>query len=163
METRTRLMVGLLALVLAALSLGPSYAHLLEAQPRLEIWSPELWREATVFNGQFRLFAIVGAPVEMATLLVTAIQAWLLRREGPAFRFAASGALLYLLSFITWLLWVAPANSVLATWTPGLLPENFETIRARWESGHMIIAAIKLLGFILIALSVLVRLPREKS
>src|SRR3546814_3517119 len=73
METRARLIVSLLALVLAALSLGPSYVHLLEAQPRLEIWSPELWRETTVFNGQFRLFAIVGAPVEMATLLVTAI------------------------------------------------------------------------------------------
>src|SRR3546814_16153514 len=116
METRARLIVSLLALVLAALSLGPSYVHLLEAQPRLEIWSPELWRETTVFNGQFRLFAIVGAPVEMATLLVTAIHAWLLRREMPAFRFAALGALLSLLSFVTWLLWVATANSCLATW-----------------------------------------------
>ncbi|HEY9555015.1 hypothetical protein [Allosphingosinicella sp.] len=163
METRARLIVSLLALVLAALSLGPSYVHLLEAQPRLEIWSPELWRETTVFNGQFRLFAIVGAPVEMATLLVTAIHAWLLRREKPAFRFAALGALLYLLSFVTWLLWVAPANSVLATWTPGPMAGNFEAVRARWESGHMMIAAIKLLGFILIALSVLVRLPRKKS
>jgi hypothetical protein len=157
------MIVGLLALVLAALSLAPSYAHLLEAQPRLETWSPELWREATVFNGQFRLFAIVGGPVEMATLLATAIHAWLLRREKFAFRLAASGALLYLLSFITWLLWVAPANSVLATWTPGPIPGDFEAIRARWESGHMTIAAIKLLGFILIALSVLVRVPRKAS
>src|SRR3546814_21094703 len=110
METRARLIVSLLALVLAALSLGPSYVHLLEAQPRLEICSPELWRETTVFNGQFRLFAIVGAPVEMATLPLTALPAWLLRREQPDVPFAAPGAVLSLLTFATSLLVGAPAN-----------------------------------------------------
>ena len=35
-----------LALLLAALSLGASYAHVLEAPPRLNDWPPELWREA---------------------------------------------------------------------------------------------------------------------
>src|SRR3546814_14671324 len=99
----------------------------------------------------------------MATLLVTAIHAWRLRREKPAFRFAALGALLYLLSFVTLPLWVAPANSVLATWTPGYMAGNFEEVRARWQSGHMHIARIKLLAFLLIDLSVLVRLSLKKS
>jgi hypothetical protein len=162
METRARLIAGLLALVLAALSLAPSYTHLLEAQPRLEIWSPELWREATVLNGQFRLFAIVGAPLEMATLAFAFLHAWLLRREKRPFHLAGAGALLYLLRFVTWLLWVAPANSVMATWAAGPIPGNFESIRLRWETGHMAIAAIKLVGFILIALSVLIRLPRGR-
>src|SRR3546814_21000273 len=129
METRAQRIVSLLALVLAALSLGPSYVHLLEAQPRLEIGSPELWRDTTVFNGQFRLFAVVGAPVAMATLLVTAIHAWLLRPETPAFRFASLRALLYLLRFVPWLLWVAPANCVVATWKPGPPRGKVEAVR----------------------------------
>ena len=56
---------SLFVLTLAALSLGPSFAHVLEAPPRLTIWSPELWREATVFNGQFQLFATIGGPLRI--------------------------------------------------------------------------------------------------
>src|SRR3546814_15981046 len=82
----------------------------------------------------------------MATLLVTAIHAWLLRREKPAFRFAALGALLYLLSFVTWLLWVAPPNSVLATWPPGPMAGNFEAVCASGASGTMLHATIKFRG-----------------
>ena len=41
------------AIALVVMSLGPSFAHMLEAQPRLFVWSPELWRDATVFNAQF--------------------------------------------------------------------------------------------------------------
>ena len=53
------------ALVIAALSLAPSFAHALESYPRLMIWSPELWRDATVFNAQFWLFAVIGAPIDI--------------------------------------------------------------------------------------------------
>jgi hypothetical protein len=44
---------AVLAVTIAALSLGPSSAHVLESIPRLKQWSPELWRETTVFNAQF--------------------------------------------------------------------------------------------------------------
>jgi hypothetical protein len=160
METRARIVFSFLALVLAALSFGPSFAHLLEAPPRLE-WSPALWREATVFNGQFRYFAIVGAPVELATIVVTTAHAWLLRRERSVFGFAAAGAALFIFSLITWFFWVQQANLVLADWVPGPIPPDFESIRVRWESGHIVIATIKLAALALIVLSVVARLPRR--
>jgi hypothetical protein len=143
----------LVALVVAALSLGPSFAHVLEAPPRLSTWSPELWREATVFNGQFTLFATVGAPMDVAAILLTGVFAWLIRRERPAGRFAAACAVLFAAALATWAVMVAPANAVLATWRPGPIPADFTAIRDRWEGGHMAVAALKLAGFILLALA----------
>jgi hypothetical protein len=143
-----------IVLTLAALSLGPSFAHVLEAAPRLTVWPPELWREATVFHGQFRLFAIVGGPLDVGTILGTAFLAYALRHERPSFRWALAGCLLFALGLGVWFAWVAPANSILATWAPGPVPENFHAVRNRWETGHMAVASLKLLGFMATALAV---------
>lgn len=150
---------SLAALVVTALSLGPSFAHVLEAPPRLARWSPELWREATVFNGQFQLFAIVGGPLDIGAILVTAVLAISVRRDQSGFRYALAGSALFAAGLATWFAWVAPANAVLATWQPGPLPEDFTAIRDRWETGHMAVAAIKLAGFVATALSVV---PRDR-
>ena len=142
---------SLVTLVVAALSLGPSFAHVLEAPPRLMVWTPELWREATVFNGQFLLFGILGGPLDGGAILSSAALAYLLRNQRRTFRLALAGALLFALALAVWLAWVSPANAVLATWTPGPIPENFAEIRNQWETGHMAIAALKLAGFTALA------------
>lgn len=152
---------GLMSLLLSALSLGPSFAHVLEAPPRLGMWPPALWREATVFHGQFEYFAIVGAPLDIAAILVAGWLAFLLRGERHAFHFALAGALLLACGLAAWLAVVAPVNSVLATWRPGPIPEDFDAVRARWETGHMIVAAAKALGFV--ALSVALLSPRRPA
>ena len=144
---------SVLTAAIAALSLGPSFAHLLESLPRLTQWSPELWREATVFNAQFRLFAVVGAPLDLSAIAFPAILAFMLRRDRPAFYFAIAAALLYAASLASWFMLVAPANAELATWTPGPVPQDFDAVRLRWETGHMAVAAIKLVGFVMVALT----------
>lgn len=146
---------SLLTTIVAALSLGPSFAHVLEAAPRLSVWSRELWRETTVFNAQFWLFAAVGAPLDLAAIALPAILAVMLRKERPAFRFALATAVLYALALVAWFTLVAPANAILATWQPGPIAEDFDGVRLRWEIGHMIVAAIKLLGFASLVLAVL--------
>lgn len=162
------LICSVLTLVLTALSLGPSFAHVLEAPPRLTVWSPELWREATVFNGQYQFFAYVGGPLDVAAILSSAVLTYLLRHDRTSYRLALAGALLYALSLAVWFAWVAPANGTLATWTPGPIPDNFAAIRDRWETGHMVVGSLKLVGFILIAVAVVlsrpaVRLPEASS
>jgi hypothetical protein len=147
--------LSLLVLTLAALSLGPSFAHVLEAPPRLTVWSPELWREATVFNGQYQLFATIGGPLDVAAILATALLAYVLRRERPGFRLALASCLLFALSLAVWFAWVAPANGVLATWTPGPIPDDFGAVRTRWETGHMAVAGLKLVGFMATALAII--------
>jgi len=145
---------SLVTLTLAALSLGPSFAHVLEAPPRLTVWPPELWREATVFNGQFALFALVGGPLDLAAIAATAVLAFLLRADRSRFRPAVAGFLLFALALAVWFGWVWPANQVLATWQPGPVPDDFAAIRNRWETGHVAVAALKLVGFLATARAV---------
>jgi hypothetical protein len=148
-------------LTVAALSLAPSFAHMLEAWPRLYVWPPDLWRETTVFNQQFLLYLIVGAPLDLAAVALSAVYAVRLRTDRPKERsragLAVTGCVLYSLALIVWALWVAPANDVLAAWTPGPIPENFDDIRGRWESGHIVVAVLKVLGFMALSLAVALR------
>jgi hypothetical protein len=154
-RTGTMLRIWSLAtLTVTALSLGPSFAHVLEAPPRLTVWPPELWRDATVFNGQFQWFALVGGPLDIGAIMATGILAYLLRRDRNRFRLALAGSVLFALGLGIWFAWVAPANGVLATWHPGPMPENFTAIRNQWETGHMAVAALKLIGFMATALAV---------
>jgi hypothetical protein len=131
-----------LTVTIGALSLGSSFAHVLESIPCLKQWSPELWRETTVFNAQFWMFAAVAAPLDVAASACPAVLAWLLRYDRLALRFALAGAMLYAVSLVAWLVIVKPANDVPAAWTPGPIPQDFEAIRVRWETGHMIMADI---------------------
>jgi hypothetical protein len=143
-------LLAIAAITVAALSLGPSFAHVLEAPPRLA-WSPELWREATVFKGQFRLFAVVGAPLDIAAVLLPAALAYVTRGSGALFAFALGATIAYAAALASWFLLVAPANAVLATWQPGPIPADFDAVRSRWETGHMVVAGPKLIGFVLLA------------
>ena len=142
-----------IALTIAALSLAPSFAHALEAYPRLAIWSPELWRDATVFNAQFLLFAVVGAPIDILAIIIPALLTFVLRGRRPQFHLALAGTACFALGLGLWLAIVAPANGVLATWMPGPIAADFDAIRLRWETGHLLIAAVKLVGFVLLALA----------
>ena len=141
------------ALVIAALSLAPSFAHALESYPRLMIWPPELWRETTVFNAQFWLFAVIGAPTDILAILVPGGLAVLLCGRRPQFVLALAATLTFGLGLILWFTVVATANSVLATWTPGPVPADFDVVRRQWELGHLTIAGVKLIGFTLLALA----------
>jgi len=127
----------------------------LESAPRLTQWSPELWRETTVFSGQFRLFAAVGAPLDLAAIACPAVLAFMVRGHRVAVRFALAAVALYAASLGAWFAIVKPANDILATWTQGPMADNFAAIRWQWESGHMVVAAVKLLGFAMLMLSLL--------
>ena len=140
------------ALVLAALSLAPSWAHILEAPPRLA-WPLELWRETTVFNAQFAWFALAGGPIDLAAILAIAVAAWLLR-GGRGGRPALLAAILYALALLAWSVIVSRANAELAAWVPGPLPADADAVRGRWEAGHVTVGLLKLAGFGCLAWSV---------
>lgn len=144
-----------LTALVAALSFGPSFAHVLEALPRLRLWSPELWRETTVFNAQFQYFLVVGAPLDVAAIILPIVLAFLVKANGSAFIAVAIGAAFYALALALWFLLVAPANAVLATWTPGPIPTDFAAVQWRWETGHMAVASAKLVGFASLAFALL--------
>ena len=45
-------------------------------------------------------------------------------------------------------------NAMLATWQTGFIPADFDVFRMRWETGHMIVAAFKLCGFVVLRLAI---------
>ena len=147
-------LASIVSLVLAALSLGPSYAHVLESLPRLTVWSRELWRDATVFHRQFEWFARIGAPVDVAAIVAAFVLAYLLYDQRATFWLVVAGAAFLAAGLAAWLALVAPANAVLATWRPGSIPSNFDVIRRRWEIGHMVVAALKLCGLVFLCMAV---------
>ena len=69
--------------------------------------------------------------------------------------------LLLLLGLIAWASIVAPMNAILAGWKAGPIPTDFAAVRLRWECGHMVVAALKLLALIMIAIAV--AMPRHPS
>lgn len=144
-----------LAALVAALSLGPSFAHVLEAIPRIGTWSPELWRETTVFNAQFQYFLVVGAPLDIAAIIFPTVLAIMLRGDTTTMMVTGAGAAFYTLALILWFTLVAPANAILATWAPGPIPADFDAVRWRWEIGHMAVASAKLVGFGILAWALL--------
>jgi len=146
-------LASIVSLVLAALSLGPSYAHVLESLPRLTVWSRELWRDATVFHRQFEWFARIGAPVDVAAIAAAFTLAFLLYDQRATFWLVVAAAAFLAAGLAAWLALVAPANTVLATWQPGPIPSGFDAIRRRWEIGHMVVAALKLCGFVLLCMA----------
>ena len=120
---------AVVAVVIAALSLGLSFAHVLEAPPRLNIWPPELWRETTVFNGQFKFFAVLGGPLDVAAVLAPAALAFALRGTRQTSLLFAAAALFYAVALALWFGLVAPANAIMATWTPGPVPADFHAVQ----------------------------------
>ncbi|RTL64609.1 MAG: DUF1772 domain-containing protein [Hyphomicrobiales bacterium] len=138
------------ALIAGALDLAPSLAHAFEALPRLRWWSLDLWREATVFNGQFAVLGILGAPLEFGAIAAAGGLAWTMRRE-EGFRIACAACVGFALALVAWVVLVAPANAVLVTWHPGSLAADADAVRWQWEQGHLVAAAIKLVAFALLA------------
>lgn len=76
-------------------------------------------------------------------------------RHTTAFRFAIAATVLYAAALAVWFGLVNPANAVLAAWTPGPIPADFDAVRLRWEIGHMVAAACKLAGFLSLAFALL--------
>ncbi|UDL90411.1 DUF1772 domain-containing protein [Mesorhizobium sp. PAMC28654] len=114
-----------------------------------------MWRETTVYNEQFWVFAAVGEPLDVAAILFPAILAWLMRSDSPVFAYAVAATVLYLLALVVWYFWVQGANSIMATWSVSAFPLEFEAIRLRWETGHIAVATLKLAGFVALMLSLL--------
>lgn len=141
------------ALLLAALSLGFSWSHLMELGARLK-WSPDLWIQSTVFGGLYAEYGRLGAVVELLAIIALLVH-WLVDRNGAGSILALTAFGLFAIGLCVWLIGVLPMNGILATWLDsaagGQIPDEFETVSRQWEYSHAAIAALKLAGFMALA------------
>ena len=142
----------LVAILLAALTLGMGLCHLLQLPSRMG-WDQYLWVGSTVQGGLYNLF---GAVIDIAAVIALALLAYFVREHArPGFRLALAAALLFALALILWWVLVYPVNVELAKWVNGPVPSDWTAYRARWEWGHAVISLLELAGFAALVLSVL--------
>ena len=141
------------ALMLAAFSLSLSMTHLLEF-PRRMLFDKELWVRVTVTEGVYAMFGSVGAFFELGAIIAAFLVAFLVLKRGKIFYWTLSGAILLLIAFISWIIFVASANAELAHWLTAPAPANWTETRNQWEYAHAVNAFIKIFGMAALCISV---------
>ena len=128
--------VRFIAVMLAAVTLGMGFCHLMELPARMG-WDQYLWVGTTVQGGLYRMFGTLGALIDVAAIVALVLNAYFTREHGwPNFRLALAAAVLFAAALVLWWIVVHPVNVELAKWVNGPVPSDWVRWRARWEWGH---------------------------
>jgi hypothetical protein len=145
------------SLLLVTLTFGLTWCHVMEIAGKLRLDGAQ-W--LTVQHNLYVAFGPpLGAPIEVASILLTWLLAFLVRRRRPAFRWTLAAAVCVTLGLGVWFWLVAPMNAVLSAWTPETLPAEWTAVRNQWEIGHAIHAAFFGLGFSALVIALLAETP----
>jgi hypothetical protein len=153
----------LLALVLAALALTMTSAHVLELPAKMR-YDAELY--ATVNATLYRNFATVGAVYTLGAIVAALVLVFLVRGRGPVFWWTLGGAVCLLLAFGSWLVLVQPVNQEVAKIMrslPSAAPAAWTRLRPRWEYGHAVGFVLQLCGFCALVVAVLFETSGSRS
>ena len=131
--------VRLLNLVFVMADFGLMFAHVLEIPGKLRFTGPQ-W--LTVQQNLYIGFGTFGAAAEVLAVATTWLLVYLARSRRPAFALTLSAAILMMVSFLTWFVFIDPINAVIAASTPETLPAQWTELRNRWETWHAIRAAL---------------------
>jgi hypothetical protein len=138
--------VWMLLVLASALTLGLTFAHVLELPQRLQL-PAELWASLTRPNALYRYFGVVGGPLEVVTVLGVVALAFALRHRKPTASLVTASAVLHAAALAIWISVVAPANFEIAGWVADHVPAGWEGWRLRWELGHATSFVALLAGF----------------
>lgn len=141
-----------LALVISALALIPSAAHL-AALPNKLLLSPD---DYIVVQGIYQGWAVLGFLWPAAAIANLLLAIPVRKQKGPCW-LALLAAGCFLLMLVVFFVWTQPANTATQNWT--MVPDNWEALRGEWEYSHALNAVIGFIGFCLVVLSVLIWRP----
>jgi hypothetical protein len=142
-----------LALLLTALALVPGGAHLFALPNKISLAQNDYFIAQSVYRG----WAWLGT-VLIGAIVVNLILTIMLWRRWLRFALTAFTLLCLIATLAIFFAWTFPANQATSNWTA--VPANWEALRMQWEYSHAINAAVTLLGFCSLALSVLIT-PRQ--
>jgi len=144
--------VRLLTIVMVALCLVPAGAHFFELANKMSL-SPAAYMTVQKIYAGWSLF---GIPI-ITALLLTLIQAFLVRNDRPAFILSLSAALCLTATQVIFWMFTYPINRATDNWT--VLPEAFEASRRQWEYSHAVNAVLTFAAFVSVILSALSHKP----
>ncbi len=143
-------------ILLAALSMGMAFSHVLEMPAKLA-YDAALWTRVqhTLYLG----YGTVGAVIEVGAVVASIVLAWRTRHERPVSRYTALGAACLLAALVVWLAFVAPMNAIVSGWTTDALPAGWTGVRQQWEIAHAGRFVLLLAGLGSLVMSALARQP----
>ncbi len=133
------------AAILTALALIPSGAHLFELPNKLALSGEQYFTVQQIYRG-WALFGIVI----IAAMLATGALAILLWRRGRPFGLALLACASIAASLVVFFVCVYPGNVATRNWT--VMPEDWQTLRSRWEFGHAAEAVLTFIAVCALAL-----------
>jgi len=137
----------ILALVLGALILVPTGAHLLEITHKISMERDTYFAVQRIYTGW-----ALSSIVIIAAVVVDLVLFLMLRTQEPTAAFSAlASAALIGVGLAVFFIRVYPANVATANWT--MQPAGWETLRRQWEYGHVAIAIVTFAAFVAIAFS----------
>lgn len=138
------------SLVLLAICLMPAAAHFFEMPGKMGMSMDAYFAVQPIYNG----WAMFGIPLVLAIVSI-AILTWLLRETGVTAWLAGASAALLLASLGWFFIRIYPTNVATKNWT--IAPDNWEAMRAQWESGHAANALITFAAFFALVLVAVIR------
>lgn len=142
--------IPLLSLLFVALTLGLTFAHVLEIVGKLRL-GPTDW--LTVQQNLYVAFGAIGGTCELLAIVFT----WLAVRQRPTgtpqARYTWVAAIAASSGLVVWAVVVAPMNAIIGSWTPASVPPDWMRVRNRWELGHATQAVLYAIAFVSLALA----------
>ncbi len=126
----SHVIVLLLSLSFVALTLGVTFAHVLEIVGKLRLGARD-W-----LTVQQNLYIACG-PIGGTCAVLAIVFTWLTVGQRPVgtpeARYTRVAAIAASLGLIAWAVVVAPMNTVLSSWTPQSIPSDWTRVRNRWN------------------------------
>lgn len=144
--------VQFIAIVIAALALIPSGAHLAALPNKITMPQTEYFTVQAIYYQ----WAILGL-LWPAAIIMNVLLAWLIRSQRGPFWLAILAMFCFVLMLIIFFIWTQPANQATQNWT--VVPENWDALRHRWEYSHAANAALVFIALSSTILSVLAWRP----
>lgn len=147
-----------LALLFAALALGPAMAHLLELPNKIQLPRDEYLVVQQIYRG----WAVLGVVV-FGALFSTLALTIAVRKRCRAFLFALSAFACIVGTQVIFWTFTYPANTATEKWT--MLPAHWTDLRLQWEYAHAASALLNLMAVVALILSLLAKdsLPAQPS
>src|SRR5262245_15401840 len=136
----------LLTLVLTALLLGTTFAHILEVAAKLQ-YDAATWTR--VQQTLYPAFAWIGGPIEIGAIAASVVLAFMLRRNPVPFYLSGGAALYLAIAFFgIWIFVTNAANVEVAQWSPPQsIPADWGAWRHQWEASHAVRFVLHLIAF----------------
>ena len=133
--------VQFLAVIITAMTLVPSGAHVLSLDAKLALPVEPYFVVQQIYQG----WAWLGIVVVVA-MLINFAGAMLTRDRPRQFGLSLAAGLLIAVTLAIFFTWTYPANQATVNWT--FIPGDWERLRMQWEYSHAVNAALTFAAFL---------------